>query len=129
MASVPLGTEEMKKVKAVYKRLTDENLLGRCLQGKTQNPNESLHSRVWKLCPKIKSLGKVTVDFSVAQAVISYIIGYKAGYLGKELGITSDRIVNLLDKMDKTREAVRVSKPRKKRKTAEVGQQYSLGEY
>ncbi|KAK3890115.1 hypothetical protein Pcinc_005921 [Petrolisthes cinctipes] len=51
-----VGSEEGKKVKEVYKRLSDENLLKRCLQGKTQNPNESLHSRIWKFCPKVRSL-------------------------------------------------------------------------
>lgn len=117
--SFTLGQEERKKLRAVYERLTNESLLGRCLKGKTQNPNESLHSRVWRLCPKSKNLGKVTLEFAVAQAVINYNIGYKAGYLGNELGIVTTRLLQVLEKMDRDREVALQSKPRKKRKMPE----------
>ena len=83
-----LDHEEKKKLKAVYDRMTDESLLKRCLLGKTQNPNESLHSRIWKLCPKTKNLGKSICEFAVAQAVLNYNIGYKLGHFGLELEIT-----------------------------------------
>ncbi|GFO04327.1 hypothetical protein PoB_003083200 [Plakobranchus ocellatus] len=39
-------------VKGVYERLTDPSLLKRCLLGKAQNSNESLHSLIWARCPK-----------------------------------------------------------------------------
>ena len=29
-----------------------DDLLTRCLRGQTQNPNESIHSKVWAKCPK-----------------------------------------------------------------------------
>ncbi|KAK3885333.1 hypothetical protein Pcinc_010455 [Petrolisthes cinctipes] len=44
--SLSLEKSNLDKVKELYTRLTDEDLLKRCLQGKIQNPNESLHSRV-----------------------------------------------------------------------------------
>jgi hypothetical protein len=44
--SVKLQAQEYDKVEQIYKNLTDENLLSRCLKGRTQNPNESLHSRL-----------------------------------------------------------------------------------
>ncbi|XP_049520613.1 uncharacterized protein LOC119444577 [Dermacentor silvarum] len=40
----------------IYKRLTDEKLLVRCLQGKTQNAAESLNSKIWLLCPKTNGI-------------------------------------------------------------------------
>ena len=39
-------------VKDVFVRLGHTDLLGRCLMGKKQNSNESLHSVVWRKCPK-----------------------------------------------------------------------------
>ncbi|GFO23744.1 hypothetical protein PoB_005024900 [Plakobranchus ocellatus] len=39
-------------VRHIYERLTDPSLLSRCLLGKTQNANESLHSVIWAKCPK-----------------------------------------------------------------------------
>lgn len=41
-----VGTEEQQKIRDVYKRLSDVELLQKCLQGKTPNPNESLHNRI-----------------------------------------------------------------------------------
>lgn len=107
---------EMRKLKDGYSRLTDHNLLKRCLQGKTQNPNESLHSRIWNICPKVKSFGKQSLEFAVAQAVINYNIGYVEGYLGKELGIENYKIKKHLAELDKTREQVVKHKPPKRRK-------------
>ena len=36
----------------VYKRLSDPELLRRCLRKRTQNANESLHGVIWSRCPK-----------------------------------------------------------------------------
>ena len=41
-----LGKAEMKAVEQVYVDLTQDAILKRCLLGKTQNPNEHLHSSV-----------------------------------------------------------------------------------
>ena len=70
----------------------------------------------------------MALELAVAQAVISHNIGYEAGYLGKELGIHNDRIQHMLRKMDKNREKVRVSKPRKKRKVI-ADPHYGAGEH
>ncbi|KAK8372313.1 hypothetical protein O3P69_019807 [Scylla paramamosain] len=47
-----LPPEQLELVKGVYTRLTTDEMMKRCLQGLTQNPNESLHSRIWLHCPK-----------------------------------------------------------------------------
>ena len=41
----------------VYERMSDTNLLGRMVKGKTQNANESLHSVIWSRCPKTIFVG------------------------------------------------------------------------
>lgn len=60
------------KVDGEYKRLTSDKLLTACLLGKTQNPNEHLHSRVWRYCSKYKNSNKHILDFASAQAVVDY---------------------------------------------------------
>ncbi|GFW89171.1 uncharacterized protein TNCV_2686041 [Trichonephila clavipes] len=39
-------------IKPVFADLSHPALLKKCLGGKTQNPNESLSSLIWKFCPK-----------------------------------------------------------------------------
>ncbi|GFW36275.1 uncharacterized protein TNCV_4931371 [Trichonephila clavipes] len=39
-------------IKPVFADLSHPALLKKCLGGKTQNPNESLNSLIWKFCPK-----------------------------------------------------------------------------
>ena len=53
----------------VYKDLTPEDLLNRCLHGKTQNANEALHGMIWQRCPKIFYSGRKVVEIAVASAV------------------------------------------------------------
>ncbi|GFR84938.1 hypothetical protein ElyMa_006014900 [Elysia marginata] len=47
-----LAKDVAKYVRDVYDRLSDEELLSRCMEGKTQNANESLHSMQWNTCTK-----------------------------------------------------------------------------
>ena len=66
------------------------------------------------------------MDFAISQACINYNIGYEAGYLGKDLGIESTPIVDLLKKVDKDRERILKPKPRKIRKI-EADHHYKAG--
>lgn len=77
------------KLKAVYERLTSDELMTRCLQGMTQNRNEHLHSRIWRICPKHRNASKMIVDFACATAVCNYNVGYSASSLTGILGIES----------------------------------------
>ena len=36
----------------IFKDLTHPDLLNKCLEGYTQNANESLNQKIWKFCPK-----------------------------------------------------------------------------
>lgn len=111
-----LNDDEYKELHSVYTRLSEDNLLSRCLKGKTQNPNESLHSRIWVLCPKVLSVSKAIVDFAVAQACLTYNKGYKEGNLCQALNIpTSTTMMNILKKWDESRERNIVSRPKRKR--------------
>ena len=64
-----------KKLVPIFLRLSDEALLKRCARQKTQNPNESFHNAVWKLCPKTIHVGRKTLDTAVALAACQFSMG------------------------------------------------------
>lgn len=58
----------------------------RCLRGKTQHFNESLHHRMWRYCPKHKNANKKMLDLATAQAVSNLSNGYLSSDLCSSLG-------------------------------------------
>ena len=60
------------KIRPMFLDLSDENLLSKCLHGKTQNSNESINNGIWKRCPKDIIVGRKTLEFGVASAIISF---------------------------------------------------------
>lgn len=71
-----------------YKRLKEEQLLTRCVKGKTQNGAESLNSKIRMLCPKTRFASRTVVAMATAFTVLWYNQAYK-GYeqLLQELGV------------------------------------------
>ncbi|GFT27716.1 uncharacterized protein TNCV_3570851 [Trichonephila clavipes] len=47
-----LSPQVVEKIMPVYQRLASDTILERCVAGKTQNSNESLHSCIWRKCTK-----------------------------------------------------------------------------
>lgn len=82
----------MEAIKPVFEALTSTELLKRCIGGKTQNANESLHSVIWRFCPKIVFVSKRILQIGAALATIIFNIGI-AGLLDvlKALGSTPGR--------------------------------------
>ena len=109
------NSPEWHKLKSKYEVLADEELLARCLTHKTQNPNESFHSRMWCLCPKQKYATLPVLRFAIAQAVLWSHKGYYHGGLHKKLGITMTKeIMSLLNEKEWQRLRNRDPKARKK---------------
>lgn len=52
MLKTPLNDKVLGKIIPLYNRLSADKLLERCVSGKTQNANESLHGVVWSKSPK-----------------------------------------------------------------------------
>ena len=52
--------------------MCDNEPLGRCLDGTTQNPNEALDQIVWKKYPKDTFISKIGLEIGVASAVINF---------------------------------------------------------
>ena len=64
-------------VRSLFLELIDENLLSKCLHGKTQNSNESINGVIWKQCPKDIFVRRKVLEMGVASAVISFNDGTK----------------------------------------------------
>ncbi len=86
----------------VFQRLSDEKLIQRCSRKKTQNPNESLHQLIWKICPKSIYVGRRTLSTAVALATCQFSMGatFKVllfNLLGMEAGQSVKRYLNEKD--------------------------------
>ena len=57
--------------------MSKDDLLEKCLSGKTQNPNESIHARVWNKLQKTKSYQLLTVQQSVCLTALQHNFGYE----------------------------------------------------
>ncbi|GFU30601.1 uncharacterized protein TNCV_2614971 [Trichonephila clavipes] len=51
------------------------SFLERCSAGKTQNANESIHSVIWKNCPKETFVSKKRLEMGVISAIGGYNFG------------------------------------------------------
>ena len=59
----------IEELKPIFTRLTSDDLLNRCLQGQTQNRNESVNGQLWSRCPKSRYCGKRRVVIAVCETV------------------------------------------------------------
>ncbi|KAH7984678.1 hypothetical protein HPB52_023507 [Rhipicephalus sanguineus] len=62
----------------IFARLSDESLLARCCEGKTQNASESLHSVIWTQTSKNGNASLESVKRAAAEAVAIYNQGRRA---------------------------------------------------
>ena len=78
----------MDQIRPIFKDLSKTELLSKCLEGYTQNANESLNGLIRKLCPKVGNHGLVTVDISVGLAVSVFNCGASAfGQVLAQMGL------------------------------------------
>ena len=75
---VGLPLSVIAHVKPIYKDLSEDSLLLMCLNGLTQNANESFNAMIWERVPKIRFVGFEKLKFGVLDAVASFNIGSKA---------------------------------------------------
>ena len=58
--------------KTIFRDLSDNTLLTKCLHNFTQNQNESLNNVIWTKCPKNVFVGRDVLELSTSSAVINY---------------------------------------------------------
>ena len=116
-----LSAEVARHVKPVYARLAHDDLLSRCLLGKTQNVNESLHSKVWTKCPKTNFVGLERVLSATCSSVAEFNCGVESSmrYLCEVMQVPSG--AHLLSSAQKAdRQRLRQAKRQKAAATKEA---------
>lgn len=100
-------SDARKAILNIYLDLSKEDLLERCLRGKTQNINEALHSKVWNHLSKAKFYGLKTVQINTCHTVLEHNIGYENTTLSNILGenLTSPAQITLSAKRERKRVA------------------------
>ena len=61
----------------IFKDLSNQDLLKKCLHGQTQISNESLNGTIWKRCPKDIYVGKRSLELSLTLSIISFNDGFQ----------------------------------------------------
>ena len=61
-----------EEMRSIFKDLSSDELLHKCLHGGTQNANESFHHMIWERCPKEIFVSKDRLEISVDDATIMY---------------------------------------------------------
>ena len=62
----------IKSLLPIFKDLMDEDLLNKCVHGKTQNANEALNGLMWSRLPKTVFVGRETIEMGVNSAIIHF---------------------------------------------------------
>lgn len=74
----------LELLEPVFRRLSDESLLRRCLPGFSQNNNESINSLVWARAPKHKFHGPQRVEMAAMGAILQFNEGASSKHLVME---------------------------------------------
>ena len=98
----PLSREIGKKLTPLFKRLSNEELLNRCMRSATQNTNECLHSVLWRKIPKTTFITRKTLECGIALAVSEYNKGCKGlkdtlEAIGLEAGKRTEKLIEKTD--------------------------------
>ena len=96
------------EVMPIYKDLSEQELLSRCLDSYTQNPNESLNKLIWARCSKKIYQGKKVVELCTASAVCQFNDGASSiARVLQRLGICPGKFTNAaIQKCDERRIAL-----------------------
>ena len=138
----------LELLEPVFRRLSSESLLRRCLPGFSQNNNESINSLVWMRAPKHKFYGPQRVEMAAIGAIVQFNEGASGKHLVMEkAGIScgkhsergsaqkdTKRIYNAKQKSSqkqrKARKKIRVAKLRAEEEKKSVeGTSYGAGKF
>ncbi|GFS48185.1 uncharacterized protein TNCV_2295971 [Trichonephila clavipes] len=112
-----LSPQVVEKIMPVYQRLASDTILERCVAGKTQNSNESLHSCIWRKCPKEVFVSKRRLEIAVTDATEKHNLGYVKSLEAKEDSCLNDSFsLTIAERQNKRRISQNISTKQKKRK-------------
>ncbi|GFY13877.1 uncharacterized protein TNCV_986491 [Trichonephila clavipes] len=79
-----------------------DTILERCVAGKTQNSNESLHSCIWRKCPKEVFVSKRKLEIAVTDSIEKHNFCYVKSLEGKEDSCLNDSFsLTIAERQDK----------------------------
>ncbi|GFU38783.1 uncharacterized protein TNCV_2891611 [Trichonephila clavipes] len=126
-----LSPQVVEKIMPVYQRLASDTILERCVAGKTQNSNESLHSCIWRKCPKEVFVSKRRLEIAVTDAIEKHNLGYVKSLEAKEDSCLNDSFsLTIAERQDKRRISQNIStKQKRKRNATNTNAAYSAGAF
>ncbi|GFU50436.1 uncharacterized protein TNCV_3906461 [Trichonephila clavipes] len=126
-----LSPQVVEKIMPVYQRLASDTILERCVAGKTQNSNESLHSCIWRKCPKEVFVSKRRLEILVKDAIEKHNLGYVKSLEAKEDSCLNDSFsLTIAERQDKRRISQNIStKQKRKRNATNTNAAYSAGAF
>ena len=74
--STSLPVSIKREIQKIFQDLSSDELLSRCLEGTTQNPNEAFNQLVWQRCPKQTFVSKNVLESGVYSSVLTYNDGF-----------------------------------------------------
>ncbi|KAE8746698.1 hypothetical protein FOCC_FOCC006561 [Frankliniella occidentalis] len=95
----------MDTIKPTYENLTKSELLKKCVDGMTQNPNESFNALVWKTIPKTLFCQRTKLELGTYEAVLTFNDGQKSKIevLNRISGVAGRHQINWANTVDKAR--------------------------
>ncbi|GFV36250.1 uncharacterized protein TNCV_2232971 [Trichonephila clavipes] len=127
-----LSPQVVEKIMPVYQRLASDTILERRVEDKTQNSNYSLHSCIWRKCPKEVFVSKRRLEIAVTDAIEKHNLGYVKSLEAKEDSCLTDSFsLTIAERQDKRRISQNVSMKQKKRKrnATNTNAAYSAGAF
>ena len=106
------------RVLQVFISLTQPSLLERCLQNQTQNKNESLHSKLWRKCLKVKFAYLHRTIFAANVTSLHHNLGEVRGHVLVALGLVPSHAIST----KKRKEEAPLKAPLAKRKRVSASQ-------
>ena len=122
-----LTAHQLEAIKGIYDPLTTDEMMNRFLRGMTQDRNESLHAKIWKICPKHKNATVMIVNFATATAVAHYNAGHEESNLCNIFGVpTPSSLKKYLQQKDVIMNIPYKRKTKNKRMRKDLGD-YAVG--
>ena len=100
----------LELLEPVFKRLSEQSLLRRCLPGFSQNNNESINSLVWMRAPKHKYHGPQRVEMAAMGAVLQFNKGASGKHLVMEKAGIAHGKLSVIGSSQKDKKRVKHSK-------------------
>ena len=121
-----LSKDLLVNILKIFIDLTSTSLLQRCLQVHTQNRNESLHSKLWRKCLKVKHAYLHRVVFAASVTALIHNAGPVHGSLLHSLGLLTKESIQTKCNQVETIKKSRIVK-RKKFADEEPSTSYAPG--